>query len=320
MKFYDNTRIKAYKLCPRFYYYRHVRNWTLPAVNSALAFGTGWHAGMDVIWPGVTEFPERSILVGAAASAWRDAMIADGIPIDEPEYALNDFRTEGTAAEMFHNYIIQREQFLSEIEVLECERPFAVPIDKSAEIFYVGRLDKVFRHKGRIHVAEHKTTSMYAKAGNFRSIWMNSFSPNSQIDGYAYACMLIYENFKSVWVDAALTHKQVHDGFKLIPLERSKSAMELWLWETNLWIARVEDDLQGLENFRRSESDKLFLPSFPRSCPDSCVQYNRECIYKDLCISHPNPETISVPEGFVERRWEPFDEFKLERIGLKKED
>jgi hypothetical protein len=277
---------------------------------------------MDEIWGYWKDMPYDEALATHATQAWRDEMLDEDIPIDEPEYALNDFRTEGTAKEMFVNYIVARGEFLDEIEVLAVEQSFAVPIDKSAEIFYVGRLDKVFKRKSRIYVAEHKTTSMYAESGNFRSTWVNSFSPNSQIDGYTYACNLLYPDFKAVWVDAALTHKQVHDAFMWIPLERSKQMMELWLWETNYWIKQIIKQLDWLDFYVQGDPQQVekatHMHCFARSSPDSCVQYNRECIYKDLCTNWGNPEKYDCPDGFVVDRWEPFDEFKLEEIGLKK--
>ena len=173
MKFFDNTRIKDYKLCPRYFYYRHVRHWQVPGVSSALAFGTGWHSAMDEIWQGNS--------IESAINAWREEMIEAGIDYISPEYGLQDFRTEGTARAMLENYVEQRDEFLGSIELIKCEKPFAVPLDENAENFYVGRLDKVFKQKNRVFVVEHKTSSMYAKSGNFRTLWINQFSPNSQI-------------------------------------------------------------------------------------------------------------------------------------------
>jgi hypothetical protein len=270
---------------------------------------------MDEIWKGHP--------VEVALAVWERSMIEDGIDFSSPEYALNDFRTVGTVHEMLNNYMELRESFLNEVELVICEKPFAVPIDESGEVYYVGRLDKLFKRKGRTYVGEHKTTSMYAKAGGFRSTWVNSFSPNPQIDGYAYAATLLYDDFKAVWVDAALTHKTVHDKFMFIPLERSRDMMELWLWETNRWVGLIQQEVDQLDWIVRVDPTEIekqkVMNCFPRSAPDACIQYNRECVYKDLCMSWPNPNLKDCPQDFVQQKWEPFDEFKIEELGLKKD-
>jgi hypothetical protein len=250
---------------------------------------------MDLIWSA----PDEPMIVSAAAETWENYMLAEGININDPAYGLTEFRTKGVFKEMFRNYLMTRKEFFQEVELISVERPFAVPIRESADIFYVGRLDKVFRRNGRVFVSEHKTTSMYAKQGNFRTVWVNSFSPNSQIDGYSYAGHLLYpDEFKAVWVDAALVHKTVHDAFKWIPLERRMDGLELWLWETNDWVDKIQNDLGILRAFRQdqaiAEISNDFMPCFPRSDPTACIQYNRECTYKDLIPSSTTPLKTSL--------------------------
>lgn len=312
MKFFDNTRISDFRTCPRYFYYRHVRYWTTPVVSSALAFGSGWHAAMDSIWQGGT--------TEEAAEAWSNLMIENGIDIYSPEYGLSDFRTEGTLREMLNNYVETRRDFLGSIQVLQVEHPFAVPIEEAVKVFYVGRLDKVFKRKARTYIIDHKTTSLYAKAGGFRPLWLNSFSPNSQIDGYSYAGHLLYpDDFKAVWIDGALVYKTVHDAFIFLPLERSSSMLELWLEETTYWIAQIMENLKHLEEVQQ-EVPATVLDCFPRNAPNSCSQYGRECLYKEICSSIPNPETIETPSDFTERKWEPFAEDELKKLGFDKEE
>jgi len=316
MKYFDNTRVSAYRSCARYFYYRHVRNWRPQQISVELANGAAWHAGMDEIWKNFKRLADEE-LVMLAIHAWRKKMLEEGIPIDDPTYAFDQKQTEGVAKEMFRNYITKRKAVLSDLELLAVEQPFAVPLGPSADVFYVGRWDKVVRdrHK-RIHAIEHKTTSAYKKDGYFRTDWLTSFSPNSQIDGYLYAGYLVFgEDFKSVWVDGALVHKTVHDGFTFIPISKTTTMLDLWLWETTRWIKMIKEEL---EMYALEDPESPIMRVFPRNT-DKCSMY-RGCVYKDICRFYPNPMQIEdPPEGFVEDRWEPFSELQLDKIGLIQE-
>jgi hypothetical protein len=228
-----------------------------------------------------------------------------------------EFRNAQTATEMVFNYIEERKHTLcrSDFELLDIERPFAVPLDpENPSLIYIGRWDKIFRYQGRIYIGEHKTTSLYKREGPFQNSFVESFSPNSQIDGYLYAGMMEYgRDLKAVWVDAALVHRDVHDGFRFIPVERQFAQIETWLWETTYWINQIEANKSvygSLANIPASERAKLeYLPAFPKNTV-SCTQYGG-CPYLDLCKMWSNPDRHPAPLGFVEEKWEPFDELKI---------
>lgn len=314
MNLYDNTRISAFRRCPRRFYFRHVRHWASGRISSALAFGQAWHDMMDIIWSdGTTE---------EALVKWRDTMQTEGIDIDNTALMLDSKHTEGIAKAMIQGYVKKHRDFLHSVELIQCERPFAVPLTADDELFYVGRIDKVFRKKqdGKIYFAEHKTTSSYKKDGPFRESFLASFSPNSQVDGYLFAGHMIFgDEFREVWVDAALVHKTVHNGFRFIPVNRQLPMLDSWLWEANYFIAEIERNLATLESFSYHDlRDASFLSCFPKKT-DACDDY-AGCSYRDVCRFHPNPGRLDAPpQGFIEKKWEPFNELNLQAIGLAEE-
>lgn len=310
MKYYDNTRIKDFRKCPRYFYFRHVRNWKSDGVSLPLAFGSAWHAGMDMIWADGN--------VDQAIWAWRERMQAEGINFNDPTFNLEDYRNEGTAKEMFTNYLKQHGNFIKSVKLLGIEQPFAVPLTEHGDIFYVGRWDKLIELKDNLICIEHKTTSEYNKGGPFKVLWMESFSPNTQIDGYLFGGHLTYgDKFKSVWVDGALVHKTIHDGFKFLPFERQFEMLDAWLWETRTNIANINQQMINLEEYRAGK-ELPFLPAFPKDT-DRCRDFWKSCEFKGICRFVSNPEHITIPQGLVEQRWEPFNELELERIGLEEE-
>jgi hypothetical protein len=213
---------------------------------------------------------------------------------------------------MIVEYIKQRSVFLTnDINVLAIEQPFIVPIyPDNMDILYCGRKDKVIEWRGSIWVVDHKTNSSYSKAQGFQASFTDSFSPDNQIDGYAYtATMLHGDKFKGILIDAALVNKTHHDVFGLIPVERHSSHLEPWLAETRAEIELIELQKAHLE------ADEKWDPRLPMSQfgknTGACYNWNTPCAYMDVCQMFPNPSVIEMPSQYIEEEWTPFNEEQL---------
>lgn len=328
MKYYDNTRISSFKNCPRMFYFRHIRHWRKEGNAPPLAFGLAWHDAMDVVWGLADSNKSNNDLLKAAMTRFLDKWVEEGFPPwDEWTPDLDAQlapRTPGIAAEMLQEYISLRREFIAGCQILGIEYPFAVPISLSMEdTYYVGRLDKVFQMKdGNIIVGEHKTTTAYAASGPtipFRLNYINSWSPNSQIDGYLHAAHSIYgDSVTDVFVDAALVHKKIHDGFKFIPVSRALEMLDGFLSDTSWWIEQIEREKVSLEA-ERTMNPQHILTAFPKNTEQCDGKYS-PCSYKDICTFCPNPETYpGPPDGFIEEKWEPFNVLELAKIGMRDE-
>ena len=222
-----------------------------------------------------------------------------------------EFRNPNTAMEMLFNYVEERRPFLtrSDFRLLAVEQPFAVPLDPhDPTLIYVGRHDKTYEEASGIYIGEHKTTSFYAKSGGFRRDFLDSFSPNSQVDGYLYSGGIVYgKRFKGVRIDAALVHDAVHDAFKLIPIDRRFTQLDSWLWEARAEVAQIEANLDALKQKHNVE----YLPAFSKNT-GACTHYGG-CPYMDLCKMWADPSREDLPPGFKDQRWSPFDELALSK-------
>ena len=146
---------------------------------------------------------------------------------------------------------------------------------------------------------------------------MNSFSPNNQVDGYNYAGRFKYgKKWKGVWVDIAVVHKEIHNTFQLLPIERSQAAADAWLWDTNYWIEQLEENRRVLKTLPK---DQPYLTAFPKSLK-SCYDFPHSCPMLDICRYNQNPRMIQPPAYMKKEKWEPFDHLRLQKLGLKKED
>lgn len=303
--YFDNTMISSYRECGRKFFFRHYRDWTFDGQTPIeLVFGLAWHEALAAFWGGDSVAGSH----GRFVKTW----IENGYP--EPTAAnyqkiveRDERRTPWVALEMLNNYAKARGKFISECTSIEIERPFAVPLDiewHGRKVFYIGRLDKSVEHKfeGRL-IIEHKTTGWYAKEGGFRSDYIESFSPNSQVDGYIFAGNSLYPTgVAGVWVDAALVHKTVHDKFRFIPCQRHFAMLDDWLDDTRMWVNRILADRDAIEQHQ---------PAFPKNT-SNCMMYMRACAYKDLCRFQAKPKDISTPVGYKVEPWHPFELLRME--------
>lgn len=320
MRLFDNTRISSYKTCPRQFLFRHVLHWNPQGTKLALIFGGAWHAAMDVIWSNI-KVMDKASLAGAAYAAFLDHWCKEGMPHpDEMDYDMvKDIspRTPHQAMEMIVAYIDTRARTASDFELLHVERPFAVPIDPNDHtLFYVGKIDKIVKRRNKVLAIEHKTTTAYKKDGPFRSQFLDSFSPNSQVDGYLYTLHMMFPGqVGGVWVDAALVHKQ-EEGFTFIPIERQLQHLDTWLWEVRWWIKQIESQLV---EYKEATPNHPYLKAFPKNT-NSCFNFNTACPYISICKAWPNPKGKDIPPGFNKDIWNPLEHIKgLENKGFTDE-
>lgn len=309
VKCYDNTRISTYKICPRSYYLRHIRGWTIDSKfeSLALVFGSCWHDAQDVVWGYYKKFTKEELVAIASMAfqkTWEEKGLKWNMDLYESEPMLP--RTPGVAQEMLWNYVHARWDMMNRCEVVAIEQPFAVPIPGVEGHWYIGRLDKVVdhetaRYKERL-VIEHKTTTAYATIGNFRSDYIESFGRSSQVKGYQFGSSLFYGNTNGVWVDSALVHRKVHNAFTFTPVSHSYELLVSWLGNMQNWVRQIsaeEDALIG--------NDYKLAPGMFKENEESCFGKYGPCPFIDICRSIPDPSKLDeAPAGFIEKRWEPF--------------
>lgn len=307
---YDNTRLSAYKTCPRSYFIRHELGWTIEGTADPLVFGSAWHAGQDIVWKYAKKLNDKSQLTELAHGAFCDLWEASGFPLDMSfgGYDRYGARTPGTAKEMYWNYIDQRWNMLIECEVLAIEQPFAVPLPNLPDHWYIGRLDKVVQYASQKLVLEHKSTTAYAIQGGFRSDYIDSWYASSQVKGYQFGAGLYFPGLDGVWVDAALVHKKVHDAFRFIPVSHNIELLREWIGTTTTWAMTIT------EAKRKHQAGFPLEMTFPKN-EDSCFGKYGTCPFLDICRTCADPTKLDgPPPGFKKEMWEPFSILGLNKL------
>lgn len=328
MKFYDNTKVSTHRECPRKYFYAHVLHISPEKTSSDLVFGISWHAAMDVVWDGLQKGEDHKLLIRRGLAAFLAVWTEHGFPglAEWTEDHWDEFapRTPHTALGMLTNYLDKMSSFIQhKCEVLAVEQPFAVPLFVGdTKTWYCGRQDKVVRYEGKVWVVDHKTTTQYKKDGYFKGSFIDGFAPNHQMEGYAYGATVQHRgDFGGILIDAALVHKTVFDGFRMLPIIGSEESLDQWLWETQYEVKRIEE-FEEATAAAKSRTDLSYLPAFPRNTR-SCFNFGKACPYLDLCKGWENPlaefDEQGIPMGFIERVWNPFEVNELEKLGMKQE-
>ena len=295
-RFFDNSTLDSMRVCPRRYYYSKIRKWKADRNSLPLVFGSAWHASMDFLW-------------ASPSASLEEAFQAFQTEWDKSEFAeTEDFdsfpRTPQRAKDMLSKYIERYRSWLeNNIEVIEIEKPFIVPLSESDQtIFYIGKWDKLYKEGKFFHIVDHKTSSSFANT------WLQSWSPNGQVDGYLYAGHMEYGDlFKSVMIDGALVQKTQID-FRRVPIERQIDMLDNWKWEVLDLIEQIIYYENALQEERSLAGHSKFLRTFPK-CTTSCTSYYGTCPFLDLCKYIPNPEVYQgdeIPDGFVADTWKPF--------------
>lgn len=320
---YDNTRVSAHRGCNRRYFFRHKAHIKSVGPELPLVFGLSWHSAMDVVWEHAKSSANDDELANLAYHAFRDTWEEEGLTADpSPDQADTWLpRVPGVGLEMIYYYIKQwRAMIATDYELLQIEMPFAVPLDPDdPNLLYIGRIDKVVRWRGKVWGIEHKTTSSYKKDGYFRTDFLESFSPNSQIDGYLHALRMVYgDDAKGIIVDAALVHRTVHEGFKHIPIDKAEDLLSAWLYDTIEEIKRIRINDEQL--LLVDEEDRI-MAAYPKNTGDCSSFFGRPCPYINICKGDANPLDIylgEIPHGFEFKKWEPWDVLHIDKLGLSK--
>ena len=323
----DNSTISCFRDCRRRALYRYVKDWTKDGPEPAsLAFGRGWHNGLDALyklyyttrdetsklfkaeWPKIKASDAFLETIADTAykaflEEWTDAGYPETPSFEDLE--TDPKRTPIRAKNMFIQYYLDMMHIMDGWALIASEAPFIVPLDDTeTKYWYGGRTDKIIASEEGLWLVEHKTSSLYSKSSGFQSAFSDSFSPNSQIEGYMFALHWLKARgeIKSdlpivgVIVDAALVHK-VQFYFKRIPIYYDERLVTQWYEEV---IQYVHEFDQTLENGKWSRNT------------DSCQGKYGCCQFVDVCRMYPDHNPLLAnnqpPQGFAERAWTPYIE------------
>ena len=295
------SRTAAYKTCPRKVFLSRYQRWGRDGETSVhLGFGRAWTVAAEYILAqvanGEKHAPERDKLLQEAMDLFMAEWTASGLPLGDELVTKADIyrgKTPANAETTLREYINRRWGWFRTLKWIGNEVPFEIPLGIAPDgtpLFYEVKIDSLVEENGQVLVIERKTTSLSSKDG-LRYDYVSQFSPNSQVEGYAWAARNAYgPRFAEVMVDVAVINEKPSNQkiFGLFPVPTSKEVVDEWLRNQYTWSLRLYES----EKLLNQKASLSF--SFPRN-EESCVGKYGMCEYFNLCKFVPDPSTLTEP-------------------------
>ena len=239
-RMYDASSMKAYMRCPTYFMNSYLRSLEPKEESAALDYGTRMHSSLAVLYRSGGD-------VSLALKEW------EGFTLVTDKRSRE--RGELTTREYAKRYPPE-----SWPKIVAIEQDFALEMPNGA--MFSGRMDQVVEEQGEIWVRDHKTTSYLS------GVWLESFSPDIQMDGYSWACREIFGRCSGVIIDGILVSKTKND-FARIRSPRSPTMLDEFPSQFATVIARMERD--------------ILTKSWMKSTGNCYSFYNRACDFVPLC-------------------------------------
>ena len=275
----DNQVLTDYS-CPRYGYYRHIRNWTTKSEGAALSFGLAMHSTLHSLHD-THDLKTAGIVLAEAMEGKGDDLrnLEKGLEILE-EYN----RRFGT------------EKWKDLVEGGEVKGTIPIYEDKELCIIYVTRIDRPGWLDGELWFKEWKTSS---RPGGF------IVKPNQQITGYCWAMRSMFDQpILGALVELLGVFKSSRNGQRSVGYSQNKSLVSIVErvpvviaeWETQEFVEDVVSKTKEILSFRATNY-------WPKKTA-FCGMWSG-CPYIPLCSSPISQWDLIVESTYDERPWTP---------------
>jgi len=299
----DPTKLQAYMVCARAYFYEYVLGWRLDEPNIHLEFGSALHLAMEHIL--LNGFSAESLTEAYILfeKYYRDFFSPEMDAIYAPKTPANVMRALPQYAQQ---YAILDKDF----DVVHTEVAGSVLIDETRKIYF--KMDSIIADHRGIFSLDHKTGSRFSPQ------WANQWAQKIQMGCYTHVLYCMYEKPEDIFgmvVNGLFIHnppKMKKDGtpyagakdteFHRVPIRKTLLQMIDWLATVNYWYDRLDKDFELLSH---TQEDSEIMYAFPKNT-ESCSHYFG-CKYRDYCAAWLNPirKCEEPPVGFIEDHWDP---------------
>ena len=278
MRYIDYTEISSFLRCPYYYYFRHIKHLVPLVKPPPLAFGSAWHAGLEVIHKGGTLLEAQSKF----GEVYTD-------------YPDDSMRTTARGQKMLELYTQKYKH--DPYVILYAETPFHIAL---GDFILCGKCDAITRHKVDRHVylKEVKTASRTG-ASYFRK-----FTFNYQIDIYTIGTLELIGDCVGALIDVAKVTKSppTLDHFERDLAGRSFVTLDI----AKKHIINIVRSIEALKNYFKMQDGE----GVPYDAPDwaygyfdkeRCYDYGR-CVYFDICRTNIDKRALKM---FKKVKWNP---------------
>jgi hypothetical protein len=304
----DSTSLGDYKICPRYYYLRHVLGF-VPGdeANVHLIFGSLMHStlehydhcrarGMDY------EESVRSAIRFAILSTWdfdskkpwvsgdpyknRESLIRAGV------WYLDHYASDPAETVILENGKPAVElsfRFEIEVETLTTHEPYIL----------CGHFDKRVKFGGRVFTKDRKTTKSTLGEGYFAR-----YTPDNQMSFYDLASTIVFPDDESLpygglMIDAIqllITGARFQRGI----VTRTPRQRQEFFTNTISWLRRMEESAVN-EDWPMNDKACMMFSGWN----SDLEHWHGGCPYRGICGEDPSVRENILQSAFVKKQWNP---------------
>jgi len=288
-RIHDASKIKAYKTCPRKYFYEYVLGWRYDKPNHDLIFGESWHNAMaHLLLAGYDKVEEahNSHFIPKYRETFSIETDLDFAP-KNPGFALD------ALVQYARRYAPEDTFKVHHVEVYGT-------VDTGRHKLHF-RMDSVCEDSRGVFCLEHKTTKM--DIATWDAEW--ALSTQTNLYNHVLLCMFGFDHTFGTVVSGTIFRKG-GIGFKRVDVRPDKKMMYTWLHDTNKIMDKIKNDYEIM--LAPDATDLNYMPCFYRN-EEACMKYMKVCPYHAFCTAWPNPlqRCEDLPMGFSVQRWNPAD-------------
>ena len=307
----DSSKLDTAQECWRKFFFEYILGWKIDKPAHDLYFGECWHVAREYQLIHGYEDVKGAYL--AFISHYRKEFDQETDDLYRPK----DPMAVATALTKFAD---DRQSDLRENEVLYTETSGTVPVDDTRILYY--RMDSVLRRMedDKIFSWDHKSSK------KFNRQWSEKFYLSLQNGTYTHCLYCMYPiddvlgiefcgtSFEYLSKGSKARPPGYHINFQRVPAFKSPDQMNVWLWNVNDLLDRLNRELDRLSHCK--ESDQVLM-AFPMRST-SCTNY-WGCAYHDYCMSWANPlqRCNEPPLGFKVEFWNPAEMKTTNKINLE---
>ncbi len=316
----DSSKLDDFITCPRKYFYAHLLGWRMDLPAHDLWFGSCWHLAR-----------EHQLLYGYddVQGAYNKFIgeYRKRFPPDTDSLYIPKVPTAVLNALM--KFAEERSNDLIENRVVELngrkmtEMSGKVPISDTRFLHY--RMDSILQRvsDGKYFSWDHKSTGAKYITGRQ---WSEQFHLSIQNGTYTHClyCLFPIEEvlgvefcgtgFEYLSRGSANRPAGFYATLQRVPAFKTPDQMNVWLWNVNDLVDRVEYEMDRLSHCQEGDSVMMAFPLNPKSC----TAY-KGCPYHDYCLSWSNPiqQCYEPPLGFRQEFWNPSEMQTTNKLDLE---
>jgi len=306
---FDFTMLSTFMECPAKFYQRHEEHLqSIDFAPAALILGGGLHNSLAYYYNAIAQ-QRTGLDLKQLADDMKQAFVAEcAEPIKANRFPLTQAdardgkRCVFKAFDIIENYINHYGYDMFD-EIIDVETPFAIIIPyfdqlskEEGEIIYVGRRDALVSWNGRLHVLEHKTSSMVTK------FYIESWNLDYQVSGYIKAAQeLTGKDISRAIVNVLGVYKSDTPRFERIPCSRSPKQLDAFTGQINSITKTILSLRQRVEN--GEDPYEVFWRA-----PKACHKWNSRCQFHGLCSAMSSSLRDSLKlSRFETSLWSPYN-------------